>query len=92
MCGNGWAVVGLNMTDAVVALRPLEPGDLSELQSLADDRSVSINLRDVFPYPYTAADAEWWLDFCGKQVISPGLLRIFPPLAPLRHCVTSPVC
>jgi ribosomal-protein-alanine N-acetyltransferase len=46
--------------DAVcrVALRPWRQSDREALAALADDRRVSINLRDGFPYPYGVEDAD----------------------------------
>ncbi len=52
---------------AVVELRLIERKDLEELQLLANDRDVWLNLRNVFPHPYTAADAEEWLKICSSQ-------------------------
>jgi [ribosomal protein S5]-alanine N-acetyltransferase len=43
------------------ALRPWRPGDEPSLVRYADDRRVSGNLRDRFPFPYTAADATAWI-------------------------------
>jgi len=42
-------------------LRPWRPGDEPSLVRYANNRNVSGNLRDRFPYPYTAADAETWI-------------------------------
>ena len=42
-------------------LRPWRAGDEPSLERHANNRNVSRNLRDVFPYPYTSADARDWL-------------------------------
>lgn len=42
-------------------LRPWQPGDAESLVRHANNRNVSRNLRDRFPYPYTLADAQWWI-------------------------------
>jgi [ribosomal protein S5]-alanine N-acetyltransferase len=41
-------------------LRPYRREDEPTLVRLANNRNVSRNLRDRFPYPYTAADAREW--------------------------------
>lgn len=45
-------------------LRSWRKDDCESLADLANNRNVSINLRDVFPYPYTLADAEAWIAHC----------------------------
>ena len=42
-------------------LRPWHKGDEVSLARYANNRNVSRNLRDRFPFPYTAADAEEWI-------------------------------
>jgi RimJ/RimL family protein N-acetyltransferase len=42
-------------------LRPWRPGDETSLVRFANNRNVSRNLRDRFPYPYTDADAKKWV-------------------------------
>ena len=44
-------------------LRPWRPGDEPSLERYANNRNVSRNLRDRFPYPYTATDAKEWIAF-----------------------------
>jgi RimJ/RimL family protein N-acetyltransferase len=46
--------------DAAI-LRPWRPTDLDSLVANANDSSVSRNLRDRFPYPYTGNDGRAWL-------------------------------
>ena len=47
-----------------VLLRPWMREDAPALQCLADDWAVARNLRDVFPHPYTRADAEEYIALC----------------------------
>jgi len=42
-------------------VRSWHPDDVESLVRHANDRRVWRNLRDVFPHPYTRADAEDWL-------------------------------
>ena len=42
-------------------LRRWRVGDEASLARHANNRNVSGNLRDIFPYPYTAADATAWI-------------------------------
>jgi [ribosomal protein S5]-alanine N-acetyltransferase len=42
-------------------LRPFMSADAPSIARHADNRRVWINLRDVFPHPYTAADAELYI-------------------------------
>ena len=44
-----------------IVLREWEKEDIEALLKLANNRKVSDNLRDRFPYPYTREDAEAWL-------------------------------
>jgi RimJ/RimL family protein N-acetyltransferase len=44
-------------------LRPWRAGDEPSLERHANNRNVSRNLRDRFPYPYTSADAKAWIAF-----------------------------
>lgn len=49
------------------ALRPWQAGDAASLVRHADDREIWRNLRDRFPHPYTASDAEAWLAWVTHQ-------------------------
>ena len=42
-------------------VRPWAPADKSSLIAYANNRNVWRNLADIFPHPYTDADAEQWL-------------------------------
>ncbi len=48
-------------------LRPWRVGDEASLVRYADNRNVSRNMRDRFPYPYTAADADGWIKKAGAE-------------------------
>lgn len=49
------------------SLRPWRRGDVDALARRANDREVSINLRDAFPHPYTKADARDWIARASRQ-------------------------
>jgi ribosomal-protein-alanine N-acetyltransferase len=36
--------------------------DVESLQRYANNRKIWLNLRDVFPHPYTIDDARWWIE------------------------------
>jgi [ribosomal protein S5]-alanine N-acetyltransferase len=48
-------------------LRSWQFGDEASLVENANNRKVSINLRDIFPFPYTLADAETWIKIAENQ-------------------------
>lgn len=47
--------------DPECVLRPWRDGDQEDLVRHADNRKVWRNLTDMFPHPYTLADANHWL-------------------------------
>ena len=47
---------------ASCSVRSWEWRDRDAIVRHANNRKISINLRDRFPYPYTAADARTWLE------------------------------
>jgi ribosomal-protein-alanine N-acetyltransferase len=47
-------------------LRPWAPADKFSLIENANNRNVWRNLADVFPHPYTEADADQWFRHCGN--------------------------
>lgn len=49
------------------SLRPWRRRDRDSLVRHANDRDVSINLRDRFPFPYTDADAREWIELASAQ-------------------------
>jgi RimJ/RimL family protein N-acetyltransferase len=48
-------------------LRPWRRGDEASLVRHANNRSVWLNMRDRFPHPYTAKDADEWIARAGVQ-------------------------
>jgi RimJ/RimL family protein N-acetyltransferase len=48
-------------------VRSFVAGDADAIAKYANNRRISINLRDRFPYPYTRADAEAFLDAAWAQ-------------------------
>lgn len=49
-------------------LRPFRPADAVSLAQHADNRQVWLNLRDLFPHPYTLADAEEYIARVAAEV------------------------
>lgn len=47
-----------------IRLRPWKREDAPALQQCADEYEIARNLRDVFPHPYTLADAETYINLC----------------------------
>ncbi len=45
-------------------LRPWRREDAAAVAEYANNEKIARNLRDVFPYPYTLADAESFVDSC----------------------------
>ena len=43
------------------------PGDVDSLVKYANNRNISINMRDAFPYPYTAENARDWIQLASEQ-------------------------
>jgi RimJ/RimL family protein N-acetyltransferase len=58
----------VELTLARCTLRPYRQEDEPALVRYANNRNVSRNTRDRFPYPYTAADARDWTARVGGQV------------------------
>ncbi|HEY2838518.1 MAG TPA: GNAT family N-acetyltransferase [Pirellulales bacterium] len=48
-------------------LRPWRPEDAEDLVRHANNRRIWLNLRDGFPHPYTADDADRWLGMANAQ-------------------------
>lgn len=42
-------------------LRALESRDAESIARHANDREIWLNLRDLFPHPYTITEAEWYI-------------------------------
>lgn len=49
-------------------IRSWHPEDEPSLVKYADNRNVSINLRNAFPHPYTREHARAWIEFASSQV------------------------
>jgi len=60
--------VSVELTLAHCTLRPYRPDDEPSLVRYANNRSIWRNMRDRFPYPYTAADAREWTTRVSTQV------------------------
>lgn len=54
-----------------IILRPWRRTDIESLVRYANNRAVSANLQDVFPYPYTPPDAEHWIGRCESETGTP---------------------
>jgi len=48
-------------------IRPWRSHDVGALVKYANNRKVWLNLRDAFPHPYTASDAEAFLEAAGRR-------------------------
>lgn len=48
-------------------VRPFQPGDRDALVRHANNWKVARNMRDRFPHPYTAAEADAWLALVATQ-------------------------
>ena len=58
----------MEITLSRCTLRPWRIGDEASLVRHADNRNVSGNLKDRFPFPYTAADATAWIAHASGQM------------------------
>jgi RimJ/RimL family protein N-acetyltransferase len=41
--------------------------DIEPLQRYANNRKIWLNLRDMFPHPYTVDDARWWIEHASQE-------------------------
>ena len=48
-------------------LRPWRRSDAEAVAAAANNPSIAANLRNIFPSPYTLADAEWYIGDCIAQ-------------------------
>lgn len=48
-------------------LRPWRLSDAGDVAAAANNQKIAANLRNVFPFPYTLADAEWYVGDCVAQ-------------------------
>lgn len=44
-----------------------------DIQRLANNHAIAVNLRDAFPYPYTLEDAITYLDLAANGVLGHGI-------------------
>ena len=56
-------------------LRPWQRSDAKSIAAAADNPKIAANLRNVFPSPYTLADAEWFVGDCITQGETRQLMR-----------------
>jgi [ribosomal protein S5]-alanine N-acetyltransferase len=57
-----------------IILRAWRRSDISSLVRYANNRKIWINLRDIFPHPYTRLEAERWIAICESN---PGITTSF---------------
>jgi RimJ/RimL family protein N-acetyltransferase len=57
----------MELKDGKIRLRPLRYADRDLLASLANNKKIWNNLRDMFPHPYTLEEAEKFLDMVKQQ-------------------------
>jgi len=48
-------------------IRSWQPGDEASLVKYANNRNISINMRDSFPHPYTVENARDWIKLASGQ-------------------------
>lgn len=48
-------------------LRPWRQSDAPAVAAAANNPRIAANLRNAFPFPYTLADAEWYVNDCAAQ-------------------------
>ncbi len=57
-------------------LRPWQAADGPALVRYANNRKIWLNLRDIFPHPYTSEDAQQWLARCAGATGEPANFAI----------------
>ena len=67
-------------------LRPWRREDAAAVAQYANNEKIARNLRDVFPYPYTLADAESFVDSC---LGADGSCQLFRAIEVEGHAVGS---
>lgn len=50
-----------------VQLRKFQASDAQDVAKYADNQKIAKWLRDIFPHPYTLADAEWYVNDCAAN-------------------------
>ncbi len=53
--------------DSSIVIREWRSSDVEQLQSIANNRKIWINLKDLFPHPYTEQHAAIWIMACRRQ-------------------------
>ncbi len=56
-------------------LRPWRQADIEAVAEAADNPNIAANLRNIFPSPYTLADAKWFVEDCIAQGETRQLMR-----------------
>ena len=56
-------------------LRPWRRTDIEAVAEAADNPNIAANLRNIFPSPYTLADAKWFVEDCIAQGETRQLMR-----------------
>jgi RimJ/RimL family protein N-acetyltransferase len=59
-----------------IVLRPWDMSDAPQLASIADNKNISDNVRDGFPFPYSFEDAQDWLNLILPENNPPRLFAI----------------
>jgi ribosomal-protein-alanine N-acetyltransferase len=57
----------MNLELGKCSIRSWRPDDAAALQRYADNRNIWINLRDIFPHPYTLVNARSFIEFIAQQ-------------------------
>ena len=57
----------MELKDGEVRLRPLRYADREIIANLANNKKIWNNVRDMFPHPYTLAEADKFLDMVKRQ-------------------------
>jgi RimJ/RimL family protein N-acetyltransferase len=52
----------------MIQLRNISTATPEEIQKLANNHAIAVNLRDAFPYPYTLEDAVTYLDLAANGI------------------------
>lgn len=50
----------------IVKLREFNDSDIARVAELCDNKKIWINVRDIFPSPYTLKDAEFFIGLCNN--------------------------
>lgn len=53
----------------MIQLRNVNTATPEEIQKLANNHAIAVNLRDAFPYPYTVEDAVTYLELAANGVL-----------------------